>query len=300
MDTRDFYLNFPCRGARGIRNVLFASFVYPRLVEPLIATAADRPDLFRRGSELTRDIWPVYNTHGEVLSVYWGRLAEEWLDLKRRELDALKLALAAAREQAEEIVEEHAETPYGQRRALDLQLAGQDQHRTLEGLPVGIDEVVERGFDPGAPGRQGTLSGLAVEVPRRNQGRGLSRHVIGGMRSVAARHGMDAVIVPVRPLLKERYPLVPIERYVEWTRPDGSPFDPWIRVHTGLGAAVLKPAPRSLKIVGRVEEWEAWTQMDFPESGDYVIPQGLALLSVDRVAGIGTYFEPNIWIRHRV
>ena len=40
--------------------------------------------------------------------------------------------------------------------------------------------------------------------------------------------------------------------------------------------------------------------MDFPESGDYVIPQGLALLSVDRVAGIGTYFEPNVWIRHRV
>src|SRR5207237_9379149 len=46
------------------------------LVEPAIATAAERPDLFRRGSELTGDIWPVYNTHGEVLSVYWSRLAE--------------------------------------------------------------------------------------------------------------------------------------------------------------------------------------------------------------------------------
>jgi hypothetical protein len=120
------------------------------------------------------------------------------------------------------------------------------------------------------------------------------------MRSVAARHGLDAVIVPLRPIWKERYPLVPIERYMAWTRPDGSPFDPWIRVHTGLGAAILKSAPRSLKIVGRVEEWEAWTQMDFPESGDYVIPLGLALLSVDRAADIGTYFEPNVWIRHRV
>ena len=246
-------------------------------MEPLIATAAERPDLFRRGSELTVDIWPVYNTHGEVLSVYWGRLAEEFAEFQ----------FVVYEGETEEVLAQGHSIPC----AWD---------GTLEGLPAGIDEVVQRGFDPGAAAGRGTLAGLAVEVPRRNQGRGLSRHVIRGMRSVAARHGLDAVIVPLRPLWKERYPLVPIERYVQWTRPDGSPFDPWIRVHTGLGAAILKPAPRSLKIVGRVEEWEAWTQMEFPESGDYVIPQGLALLSVDRAAGIGTYFEPNVWIRHRV
>jgi hypothetical protein len=246
-------------------------------MDPVIATAAERPDLFGRGSELTADIWPVYNTHGEVLSVYWGRLAEEFPEFQFVVHDP----------ETEEVL--------GQGHSIPCAWDG-----TVEGLPVGIDQVVERGFDPGAPGRRGTLSALAVEVPRRNQGRGLSRHVLGGMRLVAARNGMDAVIVPLRPVLKDRYPLVPIERYVGWTRPDGSPFDPWIRVHTGLGAAILKPAPRSLKIAGRVEEWEAWTQMAFPESGDYVIPQGLALLSVDRVAGIGTYFEPNVWIRHRV
>ena len=34
-------------------------------------------------------------------------------------------------------------------------------------------------------------------------------------------------------------------------------------------------------------------------SGDYVIPQGLSVLRIDREADLGTYVEPNIWIRHR-
>jgi hypothetical protein len=31
---------------------------------------------------------------------------------------------------------------------------------------------------------------------------------------------------------------VTIERYARWTRPDGTPFDPWMRVHTQLGARI--------------------------------------------------------------
>jgi hypothetical protein len=33
-----------------------------------------------------------------------------------------------------------------------------------------------------------------------------------------------------------------------------------------------------------------------PRQREYVIPQGLALLAVDRIADLGTYFEPNVWI----
>ena len=44
--------------------------------EPVISTAANRPDLFRRASELTADLWPVYNTHGDVLSQYWAHFEE--------------------------------------------------------------------------------------------------------------------------------------------------------------------------------------------------------------------------------
>ena len=50
---------------------------------------------------------------------------------------------------------------------------------------------------------------------------------------------------PFRPSWKERYPLVPIERYAAWRRADGLLFDPWMRVHERLGASVLKAEPVS-------------------------------------------------------
>ena len=40
--------------------------------------------------------------------------------------------------------------------------------------------------------------------------------------------------------------------------------------------------------------------MAFPESGDYVFPHCLAPLAVDREADAGEYWEPNVWMRHRV
>jgi hypothetical protein len=58
------------------------------------------------------------------------------------------------------------------------------------------------------------------------------------------------------------------------------------------------PIPHSLRITGTVEEWETWTRMQFPDTGDYVFPAGLATVHIDREAGTGEYWEPNIWIIH--
>jgi hypothetical protein len=110
--------------------------------------------------------------------------------------------------------------------------------------------------------------------------------------------GLSHLIAPVRPSLKDRYPTIPIERYAHWTRPDGEPFDPWVRVHTRLGARIGPPIPHSLRITGTVEEWETWTHMQFPDTGDYVFPAGLAIVHIDREAGTGEYWEPNVWIIH--
>ena len=85
-----------------------------------------------------------------------------------------------------------------------------------------------------------------------------------------------------------------------WTRPDGSPFDPWVRVHTRLGARVGPVIPRSLHITGTVSDWESWTHMQFPETGDYVFPAGLATVHIDRDDDTGEYWEPNIWIIHAI
>jgi hypothetical protein len=94
--------------------------------------------------------------------------------------------------------------------------------------------------------------------------------------------------------------LTPIGRYVHWERDDGLPFDPWLRVHARLGAEILGIAPASMDIRGTVGDWEAWTGMAFPESGEYVVPGALVPVTIDCEADLGVYVEPNVWMSHPV
>jgi hypothetical protein len=52
-------------------------------------------------------------------------------------------------------------------------------------------------------------------------------------------------------------------------------------------------------MTGAVSEWEGWTGLAFPSSGQYVIPGGLSTLRIDRENDHGRYVEPNAWVRHR-
>ena len=38
--------------------------------------------------------------------------------------------------------------------------------------------------------------------------------------------------------------------------------------------------------------------MAFPESSDYVFPEGLSTVGIDREADLGSYWEPNVWMVH--
>jgi hypothetical protein len=114
----------------------------------------------------------------------------------------------------------------------------------------------------------------------------------------ARAHGLQRVIAPVRPTLKLSYPLTPMDRFAGWLRDDGLHIDPWIRTHQRLGATILAPAWRSMIIKGSVAEWEEWAGMAFPETGQYVVPQALDLVSIDREQNEGIYEETNLWMRH--
>ncbi|MFE6924864.1 GNAT family N-acetyltransferase [Nocardia sp. NPDC057663] len=137
----------------------------------------------------------------------------------------------------------------------------------------------------------------AVVIPSL-RGRGFAGEVLMALRRTAEAAGLSRVIVPVRPTAKALYPLTPIENFMTWRRDDGTAFDPWVRTHERLGAKILAAAPKSQTMTGTVSEWESWTRMPLPESGDYVIRGGLSVLRIDRSADQGVYHEPNIWMRH--
>jgi GNAT superfamily N-acetyltransferase len=235
------------------------------------ATAAERPDLVDAAWERTRDTIPEYNSHGDVLNRYWGRLDEERPDFQYFLLDEDDAILARAH-------------------SLPVRWDA-----TLADLPAGIDGAIARGFDEEGAN---VLCAMLIAIPRDVQGRGLSAVAVRAMRELAGRHGLTELIAPVRPSWKERYPLVEIEDYAAWRRSDGFVFDPWMRVHEREGATVLKPEPKSLRITGTIGEWEEWTQMAFPASGAYWFPGGLSTVAIDRDADSGSYWEPNVWMRH--
>ncbi len=236
-----------------------------------VVTVAERRDLIEPAWDATRDTLPEYNNHGDVLGRYWSRLTEELPEFQLHLVGGDDEILARAR-------------------SIPIRWDG-----SVADLPAGIDGAIARGFeDEGAT----VLCALVVMVPRSRQRRGLSARALEAMVAVARRSGLDGLVAPVRPSLKERYPLVPIERYAAWRRDDGLLSDPWMRVHERLGAAVLKAEPRSLHIMGAVAEWEQWTGLAYPESGDYWFPGGLAPVAIDRDADRGEYWEPNVWMRH--
>jgi GNAT superfamily N-acetyltransferase len=241
----------------------------------LVVPYSERPDLVERLGEI-EDVWPEFLHHTDAtFNTLWGRV--------RREFPDFQLVL----------YDEDTDTLVGRGQTIPFRWDG-----TFEDLPNGVDGVVRRVFDSG--GEPTSSSALVAVVDPRYQGRGLSSLIIEGMRGVAAGHGLDALLAPVRPTLKARYPLTAMERYLGWRRADGQLFDPWLRVHERLGAEILGVCPGSLVVEGTVAEWEEWTGMAFPDSGSYVVEGALVPVEIDRAQDVGRYVEPNVWMRHSV
>ena len=240
----------------------------------LVVLSADvRPDLWTESEAAFRDVWPEYNQHGDVAGEYFGALFPRYARFQFLVWD----------QDAERVVARGRTIPF-------------TWNGTLDDLPAGIDALGVRAI---AEGRAPTaLSALAAEVMSNEQGRGISRLVITSMADIARAAGLHSLVAPVRPLWKDRYPLIPIDEYVTWVRDDGSAFDPWIGLHFRMGAEVLRCEHRSMQITGSTEEWTSWTGMQFPADGDYVFPGGLAPLEVRD--GTGRYWEPNVWMLHRI
>jgi hypothetical protein len=200
---------------------------------------------------------------------------------------------------------------------------------TVEGLPAGWDGAVTASADlherGGTPNAVCALSITTVPAAKDSDSKGSDSKgsdskgsdskgsdskgsdskgsdyaavIMAGLKQAAAAAGLAEVIVPVRPVLKTRYPLVPMVDFLAWQTDDGRVFDPWLRLHLSMGATVLGIAPEAMTITGTVAEWQGWTGLALPGNGEYVIPGALAPLVIDREADAGVYREPNVWLAH--
>jgi GNAT superfamily N-acetyltransferase len=208
-------------------------------------------------------IWPRFLLNDAISTRYWERLYTDFADFQFALVDG------------DELVAEGNCVP----------VPGQPAHWRDAFLAV-----FERSGEPDR------VCALAIVVSPAHRGRGVSSVMLEHMRELAAPFGR--LVAPVRPTLKERYPLIPIERYVRWRRDDGTHFDPWIRTHERLGGEVTGTAEEAMLIEGSRAAWSEWTELEFPGDGDYVLPG--ALVPVRFADGHGVYREPCVWLQHDV
>jgi GNAT superfamily N-acetyltransferase len=242
-----------------------------------LVTLAEDPALRAPMGDHNVAVWPEFMLHDPVADRLWDHLFgtfAAWQACLLGPTDRIEAALNAA----------------------PLPWTGRDGD-----LPAGWDDQFERSVDAARSGiAPTTLGAIQIVVRPERQGDGLSGLMVGTMRAMARLAGLRWLIACVRPTLKARYPLIPIERYARWARPDGLPFDPWIRLHARMGGRIVRGVPDSMTITGTVAEWEAWTEMAFPESGDYVVPGAASAVRIERESDLGTYLDPNVWMVHRI
>jgi hypothetical protein len=166
---------------------------------------------------------------------------------------------------------------------------------SIDGLPEGFDEAIKTILR--TTESVNVLCALAIVVRNKFSGRDLSSIILKQVKKMGHADGFSKLIIPVRPTLKSKYPLVPMKRYMNWER-SGLPFDPWLRIHIRNGGKILKEAVSSTVVQGSISEWQEWTGMYFGDSGEYVVDGALSPVTINLENDIGEYVEPNVWILH--
>lgn len=240
-----------------------------------VVTLAERPELKEVVLAEQGAAWPEFMMHEPVSSRYWHQLLVEWPQFQMLLWDEEKGRIAAA--------------------GHTIPLLWSEDIRQLP--DTGWDWGLQTGMTQTATvAERNQLCGLSITLAPAYRGAGLSQQMVAAMKQLGQTHGFEQLILPVRPTLKNKYPLTPMSNYVQWTNESGLPFDPWLRVHIRAGAKLVKVCPRAMTVTGSVAEWESWTGLRFPESGLYVMDGALVPLKITVEKDQGVYVEPNVWV----
>ena len=244
-------------------------------MELTVCRLSKKPSLRQEFSRIIRAGWPEFMLNDTMVKLYWDYLMT---DLSEWQF--------AVKNDKNEVVAIGNSIP--------LYWDG-----TVEHLPLGLDDALERGIDGHkrsvAPN---TLSALAIVIDPAHRGIGLSNFMINAMKALATEYKYNHYIDPLRPSMKAYYPLTDMSDYIKWLADDGNPFDPWLRSHIKMGAAILEVAPKSMVVKGTIIDWENWTKMRFIQNGQYVVSGALNPIEVDCHSNTATYTEPCVWVQH--
>lgn len=240
-----------------------------------VYTLKERPELLAEMNRLHSVGWSKFMLFDEVADQYFGELPKRFPAYQFVLLDNEDQAIACGN-------------------SVPFHWDG-----SMDDLPGGWDGVLARSVTEHAEGKKpNAVSAIAIVVDPTFRGKKISDIMVRQMKDLVRKNEITQMVAPVRPSLKHQYPLIPMEKYANWKLENGAPFDPWLRIHWKSKAEIVKIAQESMIIKGTIEQWESWTGMKFPETGDYVIPEGLVPVKIDVNSNCGLYIEPNVWMRH--
>ena len=225
--------------------------------------------------ELGKNSWPEFMQHDTIVEKHWPRLYSDFQDFQFAAISGNDIV--------------------GVGNSVPVYWEGEFRSLPTRGLDWAMAKaVVDHRFEL----TPNLLVGVQILLQPDLRNSGLSYDFLEHMKHVARSKGFEYIALPLRPIIKHLYPLVPMEEYIVWTNPKGEPFDPWIRVHVKAGGRIISVCPESMIIQGRVKEWQDWTGLSFQSSGLYIIEKALSPVYIDLEEDLGEYIEPNVWIIH--
>lgn len=244
-----------------------------------IVTPHDLSDYRDRAANISDASWPEFMLHDPVANENWHELFDRFIDYQFALMDTENDRMAAMGNSL----------PF-------------HWDEDVTALPEGgWDWVFLKAIDDHKNGVTPNIqSAIQIAIHPDYQSQGLSSIMVQAMRGIANAKGFRYLVAPVRPNQKSRYPLTSMDDYIHWTTAGGLPFDAWLRVHARAGARILKPCHEAMTIRGTCEEWESWTGLVFPQSGEYYIPGALKPMTMDIEKDEGIYVEPNVWMVHEL
>jgi len=113
-------------------------------------------------------------------------------------------------------------------------------NKTVNLLPdTGWDWMLEKGIsDFDKKTAPNLLGGLIIGVAKNQRGQQWSKVILSKLKELFNLEKFQNLVIPIRPILKDQYPKMDMNEYINWKKED-KVFDPWVRRHLDSGAEII-------------------------------------------------------------